>query len=76
MTAAQERERPRITRNPNMMDGAYCVDGLRMPVRSIKSCAKEWSVEKIMAEFSLTREQVEVALAFRSRPVDTAGNEA
>jgi uncharacterized protein (DUF433 family) len=57
-----------ITRRADVMNGAYCLAGTRMPVYVINRCMKVWSIEKMQAEYpGITREQIATALAFRSR---------
>lgn len=56
----------RISRNPEMMGGAYCIRGQRIPVATIKNCARSWSHETILAEYpTLTQADIDAALGFR-----------
>lgn len=61
----------RISRNPDMMGGAYCIRGQRIPVWTIKSCVRGgWSHETILREYpTLTQADIDAALAFRSKAV-------
>ena len=59
----------RISRKPDVMAGAYCISGTRIPVTTIRGCFRDWSVERILKEYpSLTRADVIAALSFR-RPL-------
>jgi uncharacterized protein (DUF433 family) len=59
----------RISRNPQMMGGAYCIRGQRIPVHTIKNCIRGgWSHETILREYpTLTQADIDAALAFRSK---------
>jgi uncharacterized protein (DUF433 family) len=58
----------RISRNPKIMGGAYCIRGTRVPVGVIKSCVwGGWSHETILNEYpDLTQADIDAALAFRT----------
>ena len=59
----------RISRNPEIMGGAYCVRGTRIPAKAIKRMTQDWSHERILIEFpSLTQADIDAALSFRSKP--------
>lgn len=56
----------RISRNPDIMGGAYCIRGSRIPVWTIKSCARDWDHATILREYpTLTQADIDAALAFR-----------
>jgi uncharacterized protein (DUF433 family) len=56
----------RISRNPQIMGGQYCIRGQRVPVTAIKRMSEEWSHETILREFpTLTQADIDAALAFR-----------
>jgi len=59
----------RISRNPEMMGGAYCIRGQRIPVWTIKGCVRGgWSNATILSEYpTLTQADIDAALAFRRR---------
>lgn len=59
-----------ITRRADTMSGAYCIAGTRIPVSMVKSYVRlGYDADHIIAEFpSLTHEQINCALAFRSKP--------
>ena len=67
-----------ITRNPNMMGGRYCIDGVRMPVVQIKEMMRSAGAAWIFREFPwITQEQIDAAMAFRSKSrIDAAKNGA
>lgn len=57
----------RISRDPQIQSGAYCIRGTRVPVWAIKDCADCWTDEQILREFpSLTQADIDAALAFRA----------
>ena len=59
----------RISRNPQIMGGAYCIRGHRLPVVAIKRMAREWSDATILSEHpTLTQADIDAALAFRRKP--------
>jgi uncharacterized protein (DUF433 family) len=59
---------PRISRDPRIMGGTYCIRGQRIPVGAIKRMAREWSHDTILSEYpTLTQADIDAALAFRRK---------
>ncbi len=60
----------RITIDPEMMGGAPCIRGMRMPVSSVVSLvAGQWSREAILRDFDLEEEDIRQALEYAAEMV-------
>jgi uncharacterized protein (DUF433 family) len=57
-----------ISRHPDIMSGAYCIRGRRLPVKFIKATYRGgWSIRKICDQYRLKEREVRAALYFRER---------
>lgn len=64
-------ENSHIASHPEVMDGAWCIVGQRIPASSVKSFHEAgYSVAAIQKEYpTLSVEQVEAAIAFQPPPI-------
>ena len=69
----------RITIEPGKMGGAPCIRGLRIPVATVIENLEDLSVEEVMEQFDVSREQITAVLEFvaeslRAEPVPASAH--
>jgi uncharacterized protein (DUF433 family) len=55
---------PAVESNPGKVSGAWVLRNTRMPVATVFENLEDLSVEEIMEQFDVTREQIEAVLEF------------
>ena len=71
---------PAVESIPGKRSGAWVFRGTRMPVATVFENLQDMSVDELVEEFGVTREQVEAVLQFAARstealvPVHNAGS--
>jgi uncharacterized protein (DUF433 family) len=64
---------PAVESNPDKLGGAWVLRGTRMPVASIfENLEDGLTIEQVMEQFDVTREEIRSVLEFAARSLDTA----
>ena len=62
---------PAVESNPGKRSGAWVFKGTRMPVATVFENLQDMSVDELVEEFGVTREQVQAVLEFAARSAET-----
>jgi uncharacterized protein (DUF433 family) len=60
-------ECPEVESNPDKLGGAWVLRGTRLPVATIFENLEDLSVEQVMEQFDVTREQIAALLEFAAQ---------
>jgi uncharacterized protein (DUF433 family) len=70
MAALDWSQCPAVESIPGKVSGAWVFKGTRMPVSTVFENLQDMSVDELMEEFGVTREQVEAVLQFAARSAE------
>jgi uncharacterized protein (DUF433 family) len=59
---------PAVESIPGKMSGAWVFKGTRLPVATVIENLEDLSIDEVIEQFDVTREQVAAVLAFVARP--------
>lgn len=62
---------PAVESRPGKRSGAWVLKGTRTPVATIFENLQDMSVEEVVEEFGVTREQVQAVLEFAAHSTET-----
>jgi uncharacterized protein (DUF433 family) len=63
---------PAVESNPDKLGGVWVLRGTRMPVASIfENLEDGLTIEEVMEQFDVTREEIKSVLEFAARSLDT-----
>jgi uncharacterized protein (DUF433 family) len=65
---------PAVESTPGKRSGAWVFNGTRMPVATVFENFQNMSVEEVMEEFDVTREQIIAVLEFVAQSLNKAPN--
>jgi uncharacterized protein (DUF433 family) len=63
---------PAVESVPGKRSGAWVFRGTRMPVSTVFENLQDMSIDELIAEFGVTREQIKAVLDFVARSAETA----
>ena len=63
---------PAVESVPGKRSGAWVFKGTRMPVSTVFENLQDMSVDELVEEFGVTREQVEAVLKFAARSTEVS----
>jgi uncharacterized protein (DUF433 family) len=73
MAALDWSECRAVVSNPDKLGGVWVLRGTRMPVASIfENLEDGLTIEEVMKQFDVTREEIKSVLEFAARSLDTA----
>jgi len=70
MAALDWSQCPAVESVPGKVGGAWVFRGTRLPVATVMENLEDLSVEEVMAQFDVTREQIAAVLDFVARSLD------
>jgi uncharacterized protein (DUF433 family) len=78
MAALDWSQCPAVESIPGKMSGAWVFKGTRLPVATVIENLEDLSVEEVIEQFDVSREQIEAVLDFvaeslRAEPIPTGG---
>ena len=62
---------PAVESIPGKVSGAWVFRGTRLPVATVIENLEDLSIEEVIEEFDVTREQIKAVLEFAARSLDT-----
>ena len=63
---------PAVESVPGKRSGAWVFRGTRMPVSTVFENLQDMSIDELIAEFGVTREQIKAVLDFAARSAEAA----
>ena len=61
---------PAVERIPGKVSGAWVFKGTRLPVATVIENLEDLSIDEVIEQFDVTREQVKAVLGFAARSLD------
>jgi uncharacterized protein (DUF433 family) len=76
MAALDWSQCPAVESIPGKVSGAWVFRGTRLPVATVIENLEDMTVDEVMEQFDVTREQIQAVLEFVARSLKTHGAEA